>query len=327
MLKGMKKEISYEIGGSILFDKICSGENILLFYNNATDYNKVLKNFMRQMLGEHCILFYVSHSTNKPPLVEGINTFFFNVINENVIRQIRAELEKQIKDARIARHSLFLVCDWSKADLGACPGFLHFLEDLIKMAKGMSILSWKRRYKNTNAPSPFLLINAFESNGTSDKFIQSIIPLHQRVYILHERGANFLLPTLSPTLDIINPKMHVLPQQVLEKLAKDNLELIALLLLEKGSCSGYQVLKDIADHFHCVLSQGTLYPLLYQLEKQNKISRQNGKGREIIYALNPEAKEELLFRKQLCLKSYQHLAGFFGVSDSETESETALRTF
>jgi DNA-binding PadR family transcriptional regulator len=92
---------------------------------------------------------------------------------------------------------------------------------------------------------------------------------------------------------------------------KDNLELITLLFLEDNSKSGYQILKDIAKHFHCILSQGTLYPLLYHLEKENKIAKQSGKGREIVYTLTQETKNELKSRKETALKSYQHLASFF----------------
>ena len=116
---------------------------------------------------------------------------------------------------------------------------------------------------------------------------------------------------ISPSLETIFPKYHILQQEVLEKLLKDNLELVTFLLLERGDKSGYKLLKDIAQNFHCILSQGTLYPLLYQLEKENRIMKQNGKGREVIYSLTQETKNELKSKKETCLKSYQHLASFF----------------
>ena len=131
------------------------------------------------------------------------------------------------------------------------------------------------------------------------------------IYLLQENLRSFKLPTVSPSIESVFPKFHVLPQKVLEKLTKDNLELITLLLLERSGKSGYQVLKDIASHFHCILSQGTLYPLLYQLERENEITKQNGKGREVIYSLSEETKKSLKERKESCLRSYQHLASFF----------------
>ena len=158
---------------------------------------------------------------------------------------------------------------------------------------------------------PFTLVNAFEITNLKDEFIHQILKLHQRVYLLQENLNTFMLPATSPSLETIFPKFHVLQQEVLQKLAKDNLELVALLLLESGNKSGYQILKDIASHFHCILSLGTLYPLLYQLEKENKIVKQNGKGREVIYTLTQDAKNELRLRKETCLNAYQHLASFF----------------
>lgn len=121
----------------------------------------------------------------------------------------------------------------------------------------------------------------------------------------------FLLPTISPSFETIFPKIHALPNEILEKLVKDNLELVTLLLLQRGDKSGYQILKDIASHFHCILSQGTLYPLLYQLEKDNELVKKNGKGREVIYSLSGETRNELKARIETCLNSYQHLASFF----------------
>ena len=135
--------------------------------------------------------------------------------------------------------------------------------------------------------------------------------MHERVYLLEENQNTFLLPTISPYNDIIFPKFHILENGVLEKLVKDNLELVVLLLLESGNKSGYQILKEIASHFHCILSQGTLYPLLYKFEKENKITKKNGNGREIIYTLTQETKDELKRTKEDCLRAYQHLAGFF----------------
>ena len=150
-----------------------------------------------------------------------------------------------------------------------------------------------------------------KTTNLDNELIQELIRIHKRVYLLQENLSTFLLPTISPSTETIFPKHHTLPQRALERLVNDNLELVTLLFLEESSKSGYQILKDIAKHFHCILSQGTLYPLLYQLEKGNKITKQIGKGREVVYSLTDETKNELKSRKETVLKSYQHLASFF----------------
>jgi len=193
-----------------------------------------------------------------------------------------------------------------------CEIFIPFLENLIKKSQGLNPPGWKRKYRGIKTKTPFTLVNAFALTNLNDNFIQRILQLHQRTYILEEKRNTFLLPTVSPSTETILPnKFNILPREVLENLVKDNLELIVLLFLEEEGKSGYQVLKDIASHFKCILSQGTLYPLLYQLEKEDKIIKQNGKGREVIYSLPEETEKQLELKKETCLKSYQYLASFF----------------
>lgn len=238
--------------------------------------------------------------------------FYFNVINEDVLPKIKDQLDKCFQEREKTHKEMILLSDWSKANLNDSPIFLPFLEKLIKKSQGLSPLGWKRKYKDKiKTKTPFLLINAFDTSNLSEHLIQQLTSLHQRVYFLQGNLNTFLLPTISPSLETIFPKSHVLPQKILEKTIKDNLELVTLIFLEKNPKSGYQVLKNIAQHFRCVLSQGTLYPLLYRLEKEKKIIKQNGKGREVIYSLTQKAIKDLQPSKETQLRAYQHLASFF----------------
>ncbi len=266
---------------------------------------------MKHMANNNSILFYVSHKANQLDFGFGVQNFSFSVIDEDILHNLKNQLDKCFDEMEKNNKEMILISDWSKADLNKCEIFLPFLESLIKKSIGVTPSGWKRRYKDVKRKTPFMLVNAFEINNLGNEFIQQIMQLHKRVYLLQENINTFFLPTISPSLETVFPKSHVLQQDVLEKLVKNNLELITLLLLEKGNKSGYQVLKEIASHFHCILSQGTLYPLLYQLETEKKIMKQNGKGREIIYSLTQETKNELKPRKESCLRSYQHLASFF----------------
>jgi len=266
---------------------------------------------MQQMANNNSILFYVSHKKNKLNFNFYVQKYFFNIINENIIHKLKIELDKCFNKMEKNNTNMFLISDWSNVNLSDCEIFLPFLENLIKKSQGLSPSGWKRKYKGIRQKTPFRLVNAFETTNLNNEFIQQLIQLHQRVYILQENLNTFLLPTISPSSETIFPKFHVLPQEVVEKLVKDNLELITLLLLEKSDKSGYHILKDIASHFHCILSQGTLYPLLYQLERENRIVKRNGKGREVIYSLSKETKNQLKSKKETYLKAYQHLASFF----------------
>lgn len=306
--------VSYDLGENILFDKINHGENFLILYdkiNRHKCYKHIFYNFMRQKTSDDSILFYSAHKKNQLEFNFNVHKFSFNVINEDVIHDLKNQLHECFGEIEKTDKSMSLMADWSGGEANKCEIFIPFLEDLIKKSQGLNPPGWKRKYRGMKVKTPFTLVNAFRLPNLDDNFIQQLLQLHQRVYLFEEKRNAFLLPTISPSTEEITPKFHVLPQEILEKLAKDNLELIVLLFLEEDGKSGYQILKDIASHFRCILSQGTLYPLLYQLEKENKITKQNGKGREVIYSLSEEAKKQLEFRKKTCLKAYQHLGSFF----------------
>ena len=266
---------------------------------------------MQQMTDKNSIRVYISHKTNQLSFAFDVRNHFFNIISENIVQDLKSQLEKYFDEMEKENKTMFLAADWSNADLRNCETFIPFLENLIERSQGLTPPSWKRKYRGISQKTPFSLVNAFETTNLDNELIQELVRIHKRVYLLQENLSTFLLPTISPSTETIFPKHHTLPQKALERLVKDNLELITLLFLEDGGKSGYQILKDIAKHFHCILSQGTLYPLLYHLEKENKIAKQNGKGREIVYTLTQEAKKDLKLKKENCLKAYQHLASFF----------------
>lgn len=305
------RAVSYNFGKNILFDQIGAGENFLILYANTNGHKQIFQNFMRQMAGKNSIRVYISHKSNQLNFAFEVRNHFFNIVSDGVLHEFKSQLEKYFGEMEKNGNPFLLIADWSNVDLNKCDVFLPFLEGLIKKSQGLNPPGWKRRYGDVKHKTPFMMVNAFETSNLDEGFMQQLIGLHQRVYLLQENMNTFFLPTVSPSLGSIFPKQHVLPQNALEKLLKDNLELVALLLLQKGDKSGYQVLKELAGHFHCILSQGTLYPLLYQLEKEGKVVKKNGKGREVIYSLSGDMRNELKSRTETCLKAYQHLASFF----------------
>lgn len=268
------------------------------------------------MAEDGSLLFYLSHKSNELCFDFKIRNFYFNVINEDVLYKFKNQLDKCFQEREENNKEMFLVSDWSKANISDCPIFFPFLKELIRKSQGLTPDNWKRKYHDKiKSKTPFFLINAVDTSNLKEDFIQHLISLHKRVYLLQDNTNTILLPSLSPSLETLFPKHHVLSNELLERLVKDNLELITLLFLERTPQSGYQILKNIAQHFHCILSQGTLYPLIYQLEKKNEITKQNGKGREIIYSLTPQIKKELQMKKENQLMAYQHLASFFEGGD------------
>ncbi|MBU2637373.1 MAG: PadR family transcriptional regulator [Nanoarchaeota archaeon] len=301
--------ISYNLAANVLFSKLNPGESILLLCDKTSEYKLILKNLMQAMGADNYTVVYVSHKTNEINCGFNIRKCAFNVLNANSIYEIEDELKRAINAAQKSKSGLLLIADWSNLNPEQCDIFLSFIKRVID---NYGVLPQPRRGR-ANAIRQnmhFLMVNAFETAKMSAEFMQRLVLFHQRVYLFQENCHSFCLPVASPSSHAINPQTHILPRELLEKIAKDNLELIMLLFLEKGSKSGYQLLKEIAQHFHCILSQGTLYPLLYQMEKENKIVKQNGKGREIIYSLAPQTETSMGSMKETSLQAYQHMSGF-----------------
>jgi PadR family transcriptional regulator PadR len=70
-----------------------------------------------------------------------------------------------------------------------------------------------------------------------------------------------------------------------ERVVKNNLDLIILMLLRSKPRWGYEVNIAIRDKFKVYLSAGTLYPLLHSLEEDGRIQgeweSERGRGRRI----------------------------------------------
>ena len=73
-----------------------------------------------------------------------------------------------------------------------------------------------------------------------------------------------------------------------EKIVKDLLDTIILSFLKGQPKCGYDILAFVHKEFQVLLSPGTLYPLLYSLERDGILKKELA-GRKKIYALNGQS--------------------------------------
>lgn len=312
----MKGTISYNLNKNILFDNFEFGNSFLLFYQEDTKtIHSVYDKFIQQFPKDNSIIFHVCRKSNFFNPDFRIRKFSFNILDKTILYQIQKKLERCFKEVEEKYKSLLLIFDWGnwmkKYDNIPQEIFLSFLRDILKKGQGLSPPGWKRKYKTSQKKYPILIVNSFMPDKLETGFLNEVISLHKRIYLFQKNDSLLSFPGISPHQETIFPQKHTLPPEILEKLVKDNLEILCLVFLEKDNQSGYQILKNIANHFHCILSQGTLYPVLYSLEEQEKIIATNGKGRERIYMLSQRGKEELKNKKQQLLQGFQHFASFF----------------
>jgi len=311
----MKGTLSYNLNENILFDNFEFGSSFLLFYQEDTKtIHSVYNKFIQQFPKDNSVILFVARNNNSFKPDSGIRNLSFNLLDESFFHKIQKELNKCYKEVEERVKSLLLIFDWgslTKYDDISKEIFLSFLRNILKKEQGVSPPGWKRKYKTNQKKYPILIVNSFIPDKLENEFLNEIISLHKRIYLFQKNDSLLSFPGISPYQETIFPQKHTLSPEILEKLVKDNLETLCLIFLEKDNLSGYKILKNIANNFHCILSQGTLYPILYSLEEQGKIIVSNGKGREKIYMLSQKGKEELKNKKQQLLHGFQHLASFF----------------
>lgn len=312
----MKGTISYNLNENILFDNFKFGDSFLLFYQEDTKtIHSVYNKFIQQFPQDNSIIFHVYRKSNSFEPDSRITEFSFNILDKTILHQIQKKLEACFKKVEEEGKSLLLILDWGgwmkEYDNVPKEIFLSFLRNILKKGQRVSPPGWKRKYKTSQKKYPLLIINSFIPDRLDTDFVNELVSSHKRIYLFQKNDSLLSFPGISPYRETIFPQKHTLPPEILEKLVKDNLEILCLVFLEKDSQSGYNILKNIANHFHCILSQGTLYPVLYSLEELEKIIASNGKGREKIYTLSQKGKEELKNKKQQLLQGFQHLASFF----------------
>ncbi len=94
-------------------------------------------------------------------------------------------------------------------------------------------------------------------------------------------------------LNIENPKL--IADIPAEDIVKNHLEVIILsMLIEKSMC-GYDLIKEIVSRYNVLISQGTVYPLLYSLKEEGILQVESMKGdmKTKRYSVAPEGRRSI----------------------------------
>jgi DNA-binding PadR family transcriptional regulator len=85
------------------------------------------------------------------------------------------------------------------------------------------------------------------------------------------------------------PPVETLPRQTLARFVKRHFETIVLSMLQRNPMCGYDAIKLIYQRYHTFLSQGTVYPLFYSLQRRGLVKVvDGGSPRSKVYALTEE---------------------------------------
>ena len=102
-----------------------------------------------------------------------------------------------------------------------------------------------------------------------------------------------------------------LQADIQDHLVKSFLDIIVLSMLKQSPSHGYAIIADIHKQFDVLLSPGTLYPLLYSLEKKELITiEQDGRRKNYILTEKGSAQADRVIN--IYGSQINHLLRFIG---------------
>jgi DNA-binding PadR family transcriptional regulator len=109
---------------------------------------------------------------------------------------------------------------------------------------------------------------------------------------MHNEQRMFLINYRSPGLPSPSPAGTVSTKD-LERFVKKHLEIVILSLMLRGPMCGYDLIRAIYHRYHSFLSQGTIYPVLYDLQRRELLRVGEEKNpRSKVYTLTEHGVEE-----------------------------------
>lgn len=256
-------------------------QELCLYAYDNTSGRLHLENFFKEQVADGRLYLY--------PMVKG---------SQNEMDDLKDELDGLYRSIRLGKYpALRLVMDFgslfapSRADriIDCVRGVLVEKEKVFRRR-------WTRpKYKShtkTTEPFPLTGIIAFSAGSLDDGTIKNLFRLHNPIVISTENehmisSLNFHSGESAEDLSLI----ETLPRQTLARFVKRHLETIVLSMLQRGPMCGYDAIKLLCQRYHTFLSQGTVYPLFYSLQRRSLVKVvDGGSPRSKVYSLTEEGK-------------------------------------
>jgi PadR family transcriptional regulator PadR len=162
----------------------------------------------------------------------------------------------------------------------------HVAEELIDCLR-------KVRRRNEKMPFAIKSIIAFEIDALPNNLVEALLELYENVILSTKSEHTILGLNLrslgKPNLAIVD----TVSRKTLENFVKKHLEVVILSLMLKAPMCGYELIRRIYQGYYTFLSQGTVYPMLYAMQKHGFLKMVESKNpRSKVYALTEKGKEE-----------------------------------
>jgi DNA-binding PadR family transcriptional regulator len=146
----------------------------------------------------------------------------------------------------------------------------------------------------------------------NEETLRDLMNSHENL-ILSRKTETTFLPIGFPLKGREPEVVKIVSRETLEEIVKANLKTVVLSILRGRPMCGYHIIKSIHQQYHTLISQGTVYPLLYTLAEQGILEAKT-QNRLKVYSLTEKGREMAEEKIRDFLQTHRYLAKSMGIS-------------
>ncbi|MEE8358250.1 MAG: PadR family transcriptional regulator [Candidatus Hydrothermarchaeales archaeon] len=263
----MDTKMSLEDQKFLLLHDFFTEENILFFYGGQGDIDQIFRFLMSYEVqkDEECIYVvprkmdildsakYLPKKTKLHQLT--IVDRKFKTISPEDIETLKNKLEALLKKAKSeGKTRVRLLLDF---------------KDTIKNENIESILNLENDFLAKWDGLVITNVSAFNINSLKESLLERLTDIPGKVVISTGTESTVFFPPsrLGKKPSNVLP-FDIISRETMEQCVKKSIDVIILSILQKESMCGFDIIKTIVHNFNVLLSQGTVYPILYSLKEE-----------------------------------------------------------
>ncbi|NOZ83053.1 MAG: hypothetical protein GXN98_04495 [Euryarchaeota archaeon] len=234
------------------------GHDLYLYDSKEEQRYRILKAFLQAGIerGRLCVYAYpmekyrysfsgLEGSLTEVELIRGK----IKMLKSEDLREFYSELERLVEEA--GERGVNLLVDYGRVREELC-------EELLEL---------ERRMHELLSGSEHATISSFNLNYLTQDFVNELIKMHDRVMLTTQEGKTSMVFHSRRTKPVHIPRIEVISSEIMEHSVKKALHFLILAMLRQRPMCGFDIIKSLVENFNVLLSQGTVYPILYSLEK------------------------------------------------------------
>ncbi len=315
----LKQKMSFPVDGkAIIFNELKKGDDILFLYGQNIKKEPAFFSFIKSGVDNDEFCLYAFGSEINKTNLESNDNLKLLPINSVPIKVFFNNLDSMLCSQKPVR---ILIDFGGMANKNNIEDIIY-CEELIRDKIKESSQKWSRiRYKKGLKSNSIIALTAFDIGSLENETIKKLMGLHKKVVFSTENESMTLLPNFSTANPVGNGYLDSVPFEAMEKIVKASLEMIILSHISEKPACGFDIIKAISQQYHVFLSQGTVYPMLYSLEKRGILKARNS-SKAKVYDITADGRE--IVEKKLAdfLKAQEHLFGMLSKNKTVSGFET-----